>query len=597
MLGELYRYAIEHHLAAQPGFKPKRNVKAHVQLAADGSFLGLSLRDKNAPPVYAPDFGSLAASPHYCNPLIEKAKIPLHIIQDPEKDRSIPERNGFFLMMLDDGTADEAMFGVVAKALRNADTVAAIVAALDENKIKPSDMIGFMVDGVCLEDGAGYPAWWQVFRASYSELAEGNLPRCMITGELRPAMATVPKVPGLISVGGHTAGDAFLCFDKQAFQSYGFEKSFNAPVSEEAMVAVNAALTDLIAKAPRPFGKAKLLHWYADGEVFPDEDLISLALEGEWASADDSLEEAFDNREADALGEADKTVMSIQKGVRPESLKARYYLMSLSGANGRMMVRNWLTGSYEELYRSVMQWFDDLSLVSWNGKGMARNPKMKALGVRLLKPGGDPRKVWERMDSEIPQLMHRLLSSAVNNTPLPDEVPMRVLHWLRSTLLMSDNNESKTANFAYETLAFQLLKAWLCRKQRMRGDTNIMEAVPYPEEVRCVAYHCGQLMAIYSGIQQEAYPNMGKGTAERFFTSASTRPAMTLGKLAQQAQHHLAKLEPKFARRYERLISDAMMRIGDRAVPACTTVEEQTEFALGYYQQRATLYAPRESDK
>lgn len=81
-------------------------------------------------------------------------------------------------------------------------------------------------------------------------------------------------------VGGHTAGDAFLCFDKDAFQSYGFKKSANAPVSEEAMTAVNAALTDLIAKAP-VLGNAKLVHWYSSG-ISEEEDLLPILLEGEW---------------------------------------------------------------------------------------------------------------------------------------------------------------------------------------------------------------------------------------------------------------------------------------------------------------------------
>ena len=40
MLTELYRYALDKGLAAQPGFKPKR-VKAYVLLSASGEFLGI----------------------------------------------------------------------------------------------------------------------------------------------------------------------------------------------------------------------------------------------------------------------------------------------------------------------------------------------------------------------------------------------------------------------------------------------------------------------------------------------------------------------------------------------------------------------------
>ncbi|MFR0734480.1 MAG: type I-C CRISPR-associated protein Cas8c/Csd1 [Oscillospiraceae bacterium] len=91
---------------------------------------------------------------------------------------------------------------------------------------------------------------------------------------------------------GHTAGDAFLCFDKDAFQSYGFKKSANAPVSEEAMTAVNAALTDLIAKAP-VLGNAKLVHWYSSG-ISEEEDLLPILLEGGW---DDGVDSEPDDEE------------------------------------------------------------------------------------------------------------------------------------------------------------------------------------------------------------------------------------------------------------------------------------------------------------
>ena len=57
MLTELYRYALDKGLAAQPGFKPKR-VKAYVLLSASGEFLGIHTREKDAPAVYAPDIGA-----------------------------------------------------------------------------------------------------------------------------------------------------------------------------------------------------------------------------------------------------------------------------------------------------------------------------------------------------------------------------------------------------------------------------------------------------------------------------------------------------------------------------------------------------------
>lgn len=356
------------------------------------------------------------------------------------------------------------------------------------------------------------------------------------------------------------------------------------------MTAVNAALTDLIAKAP-VLGNAKLVHWYSS-EIAEEEDLMPILLEGEWDDEEDSDSDDGE-KEKDALRAAKALIASIETGERPERLHARYYMMPLSGANGRMMVRLWQEGSYEELYRNIKQWFEDLSLVSWNGRGQAKSPKLKALGIRLLKPGGDPKKVWSRMDEELPNLLQRLLSAIINGTALPDEIPARTLRWIRSSLLMSDE-EKHAVPFDTETLAFQLLKAWLSRRQRLRGDEYPMEATCNDQVTRDVAYYCGQLMAVYVAIQRKAMPDVGVGVAERYYTAASANPAFALGKLAQLSQHHLGKLEPGLAHYFEDKISDVMVKIGDREIPAIMNMEQQTEFALGYYQKRAALYIAKE---
>ena len=455
MLTELYRYALDHGLAAQPGFKPKR-VKAYVLLSADGKFLGVHVRGKDAPDVYAPDIGA-AANGDRCQPLIEKMKIVFGTADNPKASK----KREFYLYVLDEGGAYESAFSVIAHVLRDENATKVIISELVKHNIRDDDAIGFIVDGVPVESSPRYLSWWSKFRTMFSPEEADVLPRCLITGERKAALATVPKVSGLMFVGGHPAGDAFLCFDKDAFQSYGFKKSANAPVSEEAMTAVNAALTDLIAKAP-VLGNAKLVHWYSS-EIAEEEDLMPILLEGEWDDEEDSDSDDGE-KEKDALRAAKALIASIETGERPERLHARYYMMPLSGAKGRMMVRLWQEGSYEELYRNIKQWFEDLSLVSWNGRGQAKSPKLKALGIRLLKPGGDPKKVWSRMDEELPNLLQRLLSAIINGTALPDEIPARTLRWIRSSLLMSDE-EKHAVPFDTETLAFQLLKAWLSRRQ------------------------------------------------------------------------------------------------------------------------------------
>lgn len=101
-------------------------------------------------------------------------------------------------------------------------------------------------------------------------------------------------------------------------------------------------------------------------------------------------------------------------------------------------------------------------------------------------------------------------------------------------------------------------------------------------------------MAVYVAIQRKAMPEVGVGVAERYYTAASANPAFAMGKLAQLSQHHLGKLDPGLAYYFESKISEITVKIGNRKIPVVMNMEQQTEFALGYYQQRAVLYAPKE---
>ncbi|MEG2421828.1 MAG: type I-C CRISPR-associated protein Cas8c/Csd1, partial [Oscillospiraceae bacterium] len=416
----------------------------------------------------------------------------------------------------------------------------AMRAALLAEKGKPSDPLGLRVDGQPLEQSRRYLDWWTEFRKQFAPPAVDKLPRCFITGELTPAMATVPKVSGLFAVGGHPTGDAFLCFDKDAFQSYGLKQSANAAVSEAAMTGVNAALVQLIACA-KTFGGAKLVHWYSGTREPRTDPVVALFGDDLPPEAADAADGAIDEgTEREALTAAGRLIESLNKGTLPEALDAQYYILPLAGAGGRMMVRGWQEGRYEDLCHSIYAWFEDLRLDT--GWGVTRPPKLAALCIRLLKPGGDPLKVWERMDKELAGLLGRLIFAIVQNAPLPDEVASRTLFWLRSSMLAAkDENAQKSTS--PENMAYQLLKAWLRRTQRDRKGVVMMEPnlnLDYPG----IAYQCGRLMAVYAAVQIAALgSDLGAGVLQRYYASASVTPKLVLGKLSALSQHHLAKLE------------------------------------------------------
>ena len=71
---------------------------------------------------------------------------------------------------------------------------------------------------------------------------------------------------------------------------------------------------------------------------------------------------------------------------------------------------------------------------------------------------------------------------------------------------------------------------------------------------------------------------------------------MILGRLASNARNHLGKLEGGLAYWYENQIADVMGRLGD-AAPRLLDLNGQGLFALGYYQQLATLRAGKKTNE
>jgi len=99
------------------------------------------------------------------------------------------------------------------------------------------------------------------------------------------------------------------------------------------------------------------------------------------------------------------------------------------------------------------------------------------------------------------------------------------------------------------------------------------------------AYQLGRMMAVLGDLQRRALGRVGAGVIERFYGSFSTTPAVVHGRLVHLAQIHLSQLKSTRDRSdCNRELSSISARIKDK-LPQTLTLEEQSLFALGYYQQ------------
>jgi len=352
-------------------------------------------------------------------------------------------------------------------------------------------------------------------------------------------------------------------FDKDAFRSYGLEQSANAAMSAEAVQKYVDGLNDLIRNHKHKLANTLVVHWYKHSPPPEDDPLAFLV----------GLE-TDEQREAAALSSARRLLAAIRAGERPDLADNHYYALTLSGAAGRVMVRDWMEGQFEHLVEHITAWFSDLQIVARDGNGNARDPKFMAVCGALVRDLKDLPAPTETT----------LWKVAVQNLPIPQSLMAQALARFRADLLDKDQPPFNHARMG-------LIKAYFVRR-KPGGDTTM--AAIYNPNHPAPAYHCGALLALLANLQRAALGDVGAGVVQRYYVAASQTPGLVLGRLLANARNHLAKLEPKLAWWYEERIAEIMSGLGD-AAPRILDLEGQGLFALGYYQKLAQLRAGNKS--
>lgn len=576
MLQPIVEYGRKNEITAEPGFKSK-DVKWAIVFGEDGDYLdvielGDAGRKKNPGKTFGmcPSFsfseitsGGIAKS-HF---LADALNI-VTLYQVEDGNRRSMAKHEYFVTLLRDAAVVLPALNRVADALDSTDTLERIEFRLNELKANPTDKATVRV-------GASYPLeneecldWWRQARSGRANLKTDSKDvamRCFVTGEVAPAVKTHPKIERLADVGGMPAGDVLMGFDKEAFQSYRLRQSENSAVCEQGAVDYAASLNHLIKNHSYKLAGAKVVHWFKD-KVSIEDDPVGFIL-GNVAE-----------EEIEAQEKARRLLDGIRSGKKEELRNNSYYALTLSGAAGRVMVRDWMEGSFEDLARNVVSWFRDLAVVGRYGSSLALSPKFFAvLGacVRDLKDLPPP-------------LVSAMWKAALTMAPIPRTAAVRALERTRVDIIQAN---------PFNHARMGLLKAYVIRDHRRDGGDEVAEETgPYlNEEHSNPAYQCGRLMALLAGLQGSALGDVGAGVVQRYYAAASSTPALVLGRLSRTGQFHLNKLNPGLARWYEGKLCNVWSALGDN-VPRTLDLEGQTLFALGYYQQLADMRNRKEKE-
>jgi CRISPR-associated protein Csd1 len=578
MLQAVVEYARKQELAAEPGFAPKA-ARWAILCSGLGEYLGVvelgdaSLKKNpgkhflKAPDLSQPEMkaGGVTKS-HF---LIDTAGVVAGYGKDA------PEEKGrYFVGLLEQAKAAMPVLAAAATMLRNDKDRAKLLADLEARKAKATDKVTLRIDGEFPVESDVWHDWWREFRRGLQtsrerdRKAESGKMLCFLTGEAVEPAATHPKITGLTRVGGLAMGDVLVGFKQESFRSYGLEQSANAAMSEMAAKAYQAGLNDLIANHSVLLAGTLVTHWFR----------ARIALE------DDPMDLIMGPSEADDVNaqvRARKLIESIRSGERSDLANNTYYALTISSNGGRVVIRDWMEGDFKDLVENVNWWFSDLEIVHRDGGGSAKPPKFGAVLAGLVR----------ELKDVAPPMAVKLYRVAAGGEPIPLAAMAQALARVRVDVIQGERpNHARMG----------LIKAYHLRK--WRKERRVMEGQLKPEvskDLQNRAYHCGRLMAVLAGIQAEALPGVKAGVIQRYYAAASTTPALVFGRLVRGAQPHLKLISDQkewLKDWFERQMSEICAEIGT-SMPKTLSLEDQSMFALGYYQQLAARWSGKDADK
>ena len=451
----------------------------------------------------------------------------------------------------------------------------------------PNDLFAFVYEpdvDLLVTDRPAVKDYWRSVR----ERDEGEEARCLITGE--------PCTPGSLHVqlkrlpGATSSGVPLVSFNSSAFESYGWSGNENAPVSRVAAEAYGTALNRLLHPAwpdPRNPGTALPRRNFLLGE----DTLVCF-----WASeacGEDFLGALRGLLEADPDVVADVYRSIWQGRPAPELPPSTFYALTLSGAQGRAIVRDWFESTLDRVQRNLSRHFSDLDLVRNTPRPKRGDlpPQIPLRSMlRSLAVRGDERRLPRNLASQI-------VRSALEDSLYPLALLQRAIERTRSEMGRKD-----WADLERRDARARWIKAVLNRRRRRLPDARFR----YQEVTRAMdptntnpGYVLGRLIAVIERIQEEALGQVNATVVDRYFSGASAAPRSVFVRLDKNALHHVRKLRddtPGKARFYKSLLDDLHEPFEAKAggYPAHLSLEDQGLFILGYHQMRHWLWMTKE---
>lgn len=393
---------------------------------------------------------------------------------------------------------------------------------------------------------------------------------CLVTGLHATISRLHPTIKGIY--GGQSSGVSIVSFNATAYESYGKTQGDNAPVSERAAFSYTTALNYLLRRDNGhclSIGDTSTVFWAQAKDIQQEQEAVNLFANIVNPPTDDGQSNKIKYKlEKIAKG---RPFQEIAPEVDPNT---RFFVLGLAPNAARVSIRYWMDSTVGELGQHLSAHWQDMQIMP-----LPWSPEQPPSVWRCMIETA----VMRKTENIPPQLAGEWLRSILTGQCYPRQLLTLIVQRLRS--------EGEVNGFRAA-----IIKAVLHRDHR-KG--FIKEAIPMSLEVENspLAYRLGCLFAVLEHAQRSALGELNSSIVDRYYGTASSVPYSVFPRLIAGCQNHLSKLrkdKPGFAVNLEKQLSALILGL-PHSFPKQLTIEQQGQFAVGYYQQKQSFFTKKDS--
>ena len=422
----------------------------------------------------------------------------------------------------------------------------------------------FSMEGIYAQEDDEIRGIWDKLQAKESN---GKTGTCLVTGQ-KTEIARIHR--GIKGVpGAQSSGAALVSFNAPAFESYGKEQSYNAPVGRYAEFAYTTALNYLLSQREYRFslGDSMIVFWAESGKEEYQKTFLS------WM-----------NPQPDNQKEMKKVFGNLEKGLWVDfddinlEPNQSFYILCLAPNAARLSVRFFYQNSYETILKNIARHYHRMEIVkpSWVDN--------EYLGIQKMLDETVNQKSKDK--TPVPNMAAMVLRAMLEDSRYPESL-------FTDTLMRIRAEQGKVT---YGRAA--IIKAFLIKNRGWKEGENEMGL---NEECKETSYILGRIFAVLESIQKDANPGINATIRDRYFNSACATPASIFPVLIKLKNSHIKKIDRESVAGkiyYEKLLANLMGKLDvaeeNMGIPKRLSLEEQGKFMLGYYHQIQKKYEKKE---